>query len=163
MDESLKARQNKRHNSTYNKYTYTNFLNSARRANNTKGENTMMNQIIINVLTCLFIALIGGALTFIIRWLNKEIKNDFVSSVLDEIERAVNDAVLYVNQTYVDDLKEIDSFTDLDKKNALNMAVNAAITGLSNRAFTYINKNYDSIQGLLETKIEAAIKNFKKR
>ena len=123
----------------------------------------MMNQIIINVLTYLFIALIGGALTFIIRWLNKEIKNDFVSSVLDEIERAVNDAVLYVNQTYVDDLKEIDSFTDLDKKNALNMAVNAAITGLSNRAFTYINKNYDSIQGLLETKIEAAIKNFKKR
>lgn len=123
----------------------------------------MMNQIIINVLTYLFIALIGGALTFIIRWLNKEIKNDFVSSVLDEIERAVNDAVRYVNQTYVDDLKEINSFTDLDKKNALNMAVNAAITGLSKRALTYINKNYDSIQDLLETKIEAAIKNFKKR
>ena len=123
----------------------------------------MMNQIIINVLTYLFIALIGGALTFIIRWLNKEIKNDFVSSVLDEIERAVNDAVRYVNQTYVDDLKEINSFTDLDKKNALNMATNAAITGLSKRALTYINKNYDSIQDLLETKIEAAIKNFKKR
>lgn len=123
----------------------------------------MMNQIIINVLTYLFIALIGGALVFIIRWLNKEIKNDFVSSVLDEIERAVNDAVLYVNQTYVDDLKEIDSFTDLDKKNALNMATNVAIAGLSNRALAYINKNYDSIQDLLETKIEAAIKNFKKR
>ena len=123
----------------------------------------MMNQIIINVLTYLFIALIGGALIFIIRWLNKEIKNDFVSSVLDEIERAVNDAVRYVNQTYVDDLKEINSFTDLDKKNALNKATNAAITGLSKRALTYINKNYDSIQDLLETKIEAAIKNFKKR
>ena len=123
----------------------------------------MMNQIIINVLTYLFIALIGGTLTFIIRWLNKEIKNDFVSSVLDEIERAVNDAVQYVNQTYVDDLKEIDSFTDLDKKNALNMATNVAITGLSKRALAYINKNYDSIQDLLETKIEAAIKNFKKR
>ena len=123
----------------------------------------MMNQIIINVLTYLFIALIGGALTFIIRWLNKEIKNDFVSSVLDEIERAVNDAVRYVNQTYVDDLKEINSFTDLDKKNALNMAIEVAIKGLSKRALTYINKNYDSIQDLLETKIEAAIKNFKKR
>ena len=122
----------------------------------------MMNQIIINVLTYLFIALIGGALVFIIRWLNKEIKNDFVSSVLDEIERAVNDAVKYVNQTYVDDLKEIDSFTDLDKKKALNMATNVAITGLSKRALAYINKNYDSIQDLLETKIEAAIKNFKK-
>ena len=122
-----------------------------------------MNQIIINVLTYLFIALIGGALTFIIRWLNKEIKNDFVSSVLDEIERAVNDAVLYVNQTYVDDLKETDSFTDLEKKNALNKAINATIKGLSNRALAYIYKNYDSIQDLLETKIEAAIKNFKKR
>ena len=122
----------------------------------------MMNQIIINVLTYLFIALIGGALVFIIRWLNKEIKNDFVSSVLDEIERAVNDAVKYVNQTYVDDLKEIDCFTDLDKKNALNMAINATIKGLSNRALAYIDKNYDSIQDLLETKIEAAIKNFKK-
>lgn len=122
----------------------------------------MMNQIIINVLTYLFIVLIGGALVFIIRWLNKEIKNDFVSSVLDEIERAVNDAVRYVNQTYVDDLKEINSFTDLHKKNALNMATNAAITGLSKRALTYINKNYDSIQDLLETKIEAAIKNLKK-
>ena len=123
----------------------------------------MMNQIIINVLTYLFIALIGGALVFIIRWLNKEIKNDFVSSVLDEIERAVNDAVKYVNQTYVDDLKERHLFTDLEKKNALNKAINAAIAGLSNRALTYINENYDSIQGLLETKIEAAIKNLKKR
>ena len=123
----------------------------------------MMNQIIINVLTYLFIALIGGALAFIIRWLNKEIKNDFVSSVLDEIERAVNDAVRYVNQTYVDDLKEINSFTDLDKEKALNMATNAAIAGLSKRALAYINKNYDSIQDLLETKIEAAIKNLKKR
>ena len=122
----------------------------------------MMNQIIINVLTYLFIALIGGALVFIIRWLNKEIKNDFVSSVLDEIERAVNDAVKYVNQTYVDDLKERHLFTDLEKKNALNKAINAAIAGLSNRALTYINENYDSIQGLLETKIEAAIKNLKK-
>lgn len=122
----------------------------------------MMNQIIINVLTYLFIALIGGALVFIIRWLNKEIKNDFVSSVLDEIERAVNDAVKYVNQTYVDDLKETNSFTDLDKKNALNKAINATIKGLSNRALAYIYKNYDSIQDLLETKIEAAIKNFKK-
>ena len=123
----------------------------------------MMNQIIINVLTYLFIALIGGALAFIIRWLNKEIKNDFASSVLDEIERAVNDAVQYVNQTYVDDLKEMDYFTDLDKKKALDMAINAAITGLSKRALAYINKNYDSIQDLLETKIEAAIKNLQKR
>ena len=123
----------------------------------------MMNQIIINVLTYLFIALIGGALVFIIRWFNKEIKNDFASSVLDEIERAVNDAVQYVNQTYVDDLKEIDYFTDLDKKKALNMAINAAIAGLSKRALAYIYKNYDSIRDLLETKIEAAIKNLKKR
>ena len=123
----------------------------------------MMNQIIINVLTYLFIALIGGALVFIIRWLNKEIKNDFVSSVLDEIERAVNDAVKYVNQTYVDDLKERHLFTDQSKEEALNMAIEVAIKGLSKRALTYINKNYDSIQGLLETKIEAAIKNFKKR
>ena len=123
----------------------------------------MMNQIIINVLTYLLIALIGGALAFIIRWLNKEIKNDFVSSVLDEIERAVNDAVQYVNQTYVDDLKEIDYFTDLDKEKALNMAIDATIAGLSKRALAYIYKNYDSIQDLLETKIEAAIKNLKKR
>lgn len=122
----------------------------------------MMNQIIINVLTYLFIALIGGALTFIIRWLNKEIKNDFVSSVLDEIERAVNDAVKYVNQTYVDDLKERHLFTDYSKEEALNMAIEVAIKGLSKRALAYIDKNYDSIQDLLETKIEAAIKNFKK-
>ena len=121
-----------------------------------------MNQIIINVLTYLFIALIGGALTFIIRWLNKEIKNDFVSSVLDEIERAVNDAVKYVNQTYVDDLKERHLFTDYSKEEALNMAIEVAIKGLSKRALAYIDKNYDSIQDLLETKIEAAIKNFKK-
>ena len=123
----------------------------------------MMNQIIINVLTYLFIALIGGALTFIIRWLNKEIKNDFVSSVLDEIERAVNDAVKYVNQTYVDDLKERHLFTDQSKEEALNMAIEVAITGLSKRALAYIDKNYDSTQDLLETKIEAAIKNFKKQ
>lgn len=122
----------------------------------------MMNQIIINVLTYLFIALIGGALVFIIRWLNKEIKNDFVSSVLDEIERAVNDAVKYVNQTYVDDLKERHLFTDSSKEEALNMATNAAINGLSKRALAYIDKNYDSTQDLLKTKIEAAIKNFKK-
>ena len=123
----------------------------------------MMNQIIINVLTYLFIALIGGALVFIIRWLNKEIKNDFVSSVLDEIERAVNDAVKYVNQTYVDDLKERHLFTDQSKEEALNMAIEVAITGLSKRALAYIDKNYDSTQDLLETKIEAAIKNFKKQ
>lgn len=123
----------------------------------------MMNQIIINVLTYLFIALIGGALAFIIRWLNKEIKNDFASSVLDEIERAVNDAVKYVNQTYVDDLKERHLFTDSSKEEALNMAIEAAIKGLSKRALAYIYKNYDSIQDLLETKIEAAIKNLKKR
>lgn len=122
----------------------------------------MMNQIIINVLTYLLIALIGGALVSIIRWLNKEIKNDFASSVLDEIERAVNDAVQYVNQTYVDDLKETDYFTDLDKRKALNMAIDATIASLSKRALVYIYKNYDSFQDLLETKIEAAIKNLKK-
>ena len=43
------------------------------------------------------------------------------------------------------------------------MAIEVAITGLSKRALAYIDKNYDSTQDLLETKIEAAIKNFKKQ
>lgn len=77
--------------------------------------------------------------------------------LIENIGTAVYDAVAYVNQTFVYDLKKAKEF-DVDKqKEALNMAVENAIETMGKDAEEFLRSNYGDINTWLVTKIEALI------
>ena len=69
-----------------------------------------MNEIVINVISCLMTAVVIPLISLLgsklITWLNTKIKNDKASNLLTQATTIVLNAVKTVFQTYVDSLKK---------------------------------------------------------
>ena len=90
------------------------------------------------------------AITVIFGWgLNKGvsiangyINNKFAQTCLQNAANAVFNAVQYVNQTYVDALKEQDKFDEAAQRIAYNRALAAAKKALTQETITFIKETF---------------------
>lgn len=89
-------------------------------------------------------------------------KNEKVSAVIKDALSDVMDAVLYVNQTYTDSLKESGEFNKEAQEIAFNKAKAQALTMISEGTKSVIEELYGSFDEWLNAKIESSVNLAKK-
>lgn len=105
------------------------------------------------------------ALTVIFGWginkaasiANSYVHNQFVQHCIQNAANAVFNAVRYVNQTYVDALKEADKFDEDAQRVAYNRALAAAKKALTQETVTFIKETFGDLDSYLKPMIESQV------
>ena len=92
----------------------------------------------------------------------KEINNAHARQLVEEAISAVEQAVLYVMQTYVDSLKRSGSFDKEAQYNALTMAKEKAHALISDDMVNAIKNGYGTFDTWLDTRIEQTVRATKR-
>lgn len=95
--------------------------------------------------------------------LEEATKNENISNLVKDALSDVMDAVLYVNQTFVDTLKAKNEFTPEAWEEAKKKAYNAALLTISEESKKVINEIYGSFDQWLQLKIESSVNMAKKQ
>lgn len=116
----------------------------------------VMEVVLIPVLT----ALTG----IVVKWLNSkanEIKaktdNIHLQRCVDMLNDTIATAVVSVNQTYVEALKESGDFSEEAQKEAFNKVYNAVMASLTESAKTHLNEVIGDLEAYVSDKIEEAV------
>lgn len=85
-------------------------------------------------------------------------ENERKKYLIQEIDNAVRTAVMYVNQTFVEALKEAKTWNSDDGEKAFNIAFKTVIETISDDAKDFIIETCGNIDKYLEAKIEEEVK-----
>lgn len=114
---------------------------------------------------CLLITAGGAYLVALLRkrtaMLQQELNNNFVNKYIGMAVDAVDQAVTYVAQTFVDALKAENAFTVERQLEAFDMAKNKVIEILGDTAIQCLNVVYGDFEVWLETRIEQVCREIK--
>ena len=90
-------------------------------------------------------------------------QNENISKIIENAFSNVMDAVLYINQIYVDALKSNGKFDKDAQKNAFNRAYTEALNIISDESKRVIEQTYGSFDKWLKLKIETSVNLAKKQ
>lgn len=90
-------------------------------------------------------------------------KNEDLSKIVESALSDVMDAVLYINQIYVDSLKSSEKFDKEAQEEAFNRAYTEAMNMISDEAKKVIEQLYGSFDKWLKLKIESSVNMAKKQ
>lgn len=90
-------------------------------------------------------------------------KNEDLSKIVESALSDVMDAVLYINQIYVDSLKSSGKFDKDAQEEAFNRAYTEAMNMISDEAKKVIEQLYGSFDKWLKLKIESSVNMAKKQ
>lgn len=91
-------------------------------------------------------------------WANKRIKNEAIKQHTIELAKIISDSVNFASQTFVDKMKKDGTWNDETKKEALSIAMNKAMTMMSDSLKLWVVDSYGDLSSYLTTLIEAQIK-----
>lgn len=131
------------------------------------------NEMLNNVLYIVLTAILPVVTTYVVNLIKTKIKeskaieeatkNENNSALIKDALNDVMDAVLYVNQVFVDTLKNKGEFDEKAQKEAFNRAYNEAINMISDGAKEVIKQMYGSFDKWLQLKIETSVNMAKKQ
>lgn len=128
-----------------------------------------MKDILVNALyevAIVIIAALGGAIIAFLRAkissINSNSSNELANRIRWEVESAIEDAVMAVNQTFVEELKKKNLFDKEAQEEAFDRALDGTLKALSQSTVEFINNTYGDITIWLRDKIEAAVNRNKK-
>lgn len=128
-----------------------------------------MNGFLSTLLQAMLIAavpIITGAAIKGVRALTKHLAaktdNELAKKYLKEVADAIEEAVSFTNQTYVDTLKKSDKFTDENQKEALNRSLEKATALLTADARKFLTEAYGDLNAYLLIRIEPEVRRQKK-
>ncbi|MGP1412211.1 MAG: hypothetical protein ACTTKD_10310 [Peptoanaerobacter stomatis] len=127
-----------------------------------------MKQEIQTVLVQLLIAIIPILSAFIVRLLNlksneiKQItKNNIFDKYIDYAADIIKKSVIAVNQTFVEKLKEQNTFTPEKQKEAFELAKKKILSMLNEDSKKALKSIYGDLNTFLDAQIEATVNNLK--
>lgn len=130
--------------------------------------NEMINNVLYTIITAV-IPVVAAYIVCLIRSKIKEsgtiqdfTKNEYTQKLVEDAINQVLDAVIYVNQIYVDSLKNKGEFTKEAQEEAFNLAYVEAINMISESSKKAIETLYGSFDKWLKLKIEASVNTAKK-
>ncbi len=112
--------------------------------------NITINDILFTVLTV--------AVPIILRFAFQYFSAKYADSKYASAMNCVFNAVEYVNQTFVDTLKQHGSFDDIAQADALNKAKNAALDIMDAGTKMWLENAFDDLDSWLTIQIESAVK-----
>jgi uncharacterized membrane protein YraQ (UPF0718 family) len=119
----------------------------------------------LQVVLTFFVSFVAGYIVQFLKTKAEEARSaaekNFAVRCMGEIADAVATAVQYVAQTYVDELKKSDTFSKDNQTEALNMAIDKALSLLTEDATNYLKEKFDDVAGILATKVEAQVRALK--
>lgn len=115
--------------------------------------NEIGTQLIIGIVGIVISAL-GVYVTYLI---NKWVKDSELKDIITSLNQVVQQSVLNVYQTYVEELKCKNEFTLQAQKVALEHCLNLIKTNIPIKVKTWLEANYEDIEAYLKTLIEAQI------
>ena len=122
-----------------------------------------MNDVLYIILTMLLPIIAGYTVNLLkssIRNSNliaNTIQNEALAQTIENALSDVMDAVLYVNQIYVDSLKASGRFDETAKKEAFRLAYTEALNLISDETKKIIEQLYGSFDKWLKLKIESSV------
>ena len=125
----------------------------------------ILTNALYDVAITIIIALGGAAIAFLrtkISSINENSSNELANRIRWEVESAVEDAVMAVNQTFVEELKKKNLFDKEAQEEAFDRALDGTLKALSQSTVEFINNTYGDITIWLKDKIEAAVNRNKK-
>lgn len=131
--------------------------------------NEMINSVLYTVLTVILPVVATYAVNLIktkikeSKAIAEATKNENASALIKDALNDVMDAVLYVNQVYVDSLKANGQFNERAQNEAFNRAYKEAMNMISDEAKEVIKLMYGSFDRWLQLKIETSVNVAKKQ
>lgn len=128
-----------------------------------------MNEFLSTLLQAVLIAavpVIAGAAVKGVRALAKHLAsktdNELAKKYLKEVADAIEEAVSFTNQTYVDTLKKSEAFTKENQEEALNRSLEKAVALLTADARKFLEEAYGDLNAYLLIRIEPEVRRQKK-
>lgn len=127
-----------------------------------------VNNLLFTVLTVSIPAILPYLISFIKSQIAKSTivteltKNENLNTVINTALSNIADSVMYVNQIYVNSLKQSGEFNEQEQKDAFKLAYNEALKLISEEAKDIIEKTYGSFEEWVYLQIEVAVNNAKK-
>lgn len=110
------------------------------------------------------IPLLGVLVPFVIKWIRtktatlaENANNETAKKYIRMLTDTVTNAVIAVNQTYVDALKGKNAFTAEAQQEAFTMAYTAVLNNLTDEAKVYLNEAYGDLESYIKVLIEAKV------
>ncbi len=122
-----------------------------------------LQTIILGAIGTIVTALVTWGVERLIAWLNTKIKNNKALKYLTEAIDVVQTVVKATFQTYVENLKNQNIFTEEAQKEALNKAVTQAKATLSAETQKYITENFGDLTEWIKLQIEATLYDLKNK
>lgn len=126
--------------------------------------NELLTTITQTVLIPLVIALAGYA----IKWINAKAnnlkantKNEYAQKYITMLNDTITSAVIAVNQTYVDALKEKNAFDKAAQEEAFKRVYETVMLTLTEEADKYLEEIIGDLNAYITAKIEEAVKENK--
>ena len=111
--------------------------------------------------------LISGLATWLttvgVKWLNSKIKNKELAALAEMIAIIATRSVKATYQTYVENIKGTDAWTEEAQKKALRDALNTAKKELPTKALAYIEKQHGNVDEYLINLIESILYDLKNK
>ena len=119
--------------------------------------------ILYSVLGTAITALVSWAVSLLISWLNKKIKDEKVRKGTTDITKIITDAVMSVFQTFVETLKNNGKFDENAQQEAKEKCLAIIMNQLTPDMQNYITENFGDMKEWLSHQIEAIIYSLKNK
>ena len=122
-----------------------------------------INQILLAFLTAAVTALGAWLGKKVSNWLDKNIQNKEVKTVLENTFSKIKDVVKAGYQTYIAALKDQNLFDKAAQEKALNTAVESVMASMPNSTKEIISQNFGDVKQWVVDKIEAYLYDLKNK
>lgn len=126
--------------------------------------NELLTTITQMVIIPLLIALTGYA----VKWINAKAnetkaatKNEYADKYLDMLNNTITSAVIAVNQTYVDSLKQKNAFDKAAQEEAFKRVYETVMLTITEEADRYLEEMIGDLNAYITAKIEETVKENK--
>ena len=122
-------------------------------------------KIIIAIIVIVLLPLITYLISYAVKFLKEkagQINNQTIKEIVLEAINSVEQAVLFVMQTYVDSLKAAGTFSQAAQEEALKKATETAKKLITENAQAIIEDAYGDFETWLRTRIEQTVRDTKK-
>ena len=117
--------------------------------------------LLIYIIQTLCGLVITVGIPFLFTLLRKKIKDEKLARLLSRVENIVKQTVIFINQTYVDALKEEGLFDKEAQKAAFEMCKEKVLAMLNDEAIVAIAETFGDYEEWIRTLIEAYVRENK--
>jgi len=124
-----------------------------------------IHELLQTIFQVVIIPLLTVLTGFAVKWINAKAdeivantKDQYAKKYITMLNNTISAAVIAVNQTYVDALKEKDAFTAEAQKEAFKRVHETVTLSLTEEATVYLNEIIGDLDTYIATKIEEQVK-----